>query len=385
MVATSTALTTKVDSGSPYQLDSAQVSKASSALLKHIKSTEKAGSTSKPNLLASADDDEEQDNDSTPIWLTLTTKKHIIDQKRLKPAKISVPHPLNTSPNTTICLITVDPQRTYKDIIASPAFPSALGARITRVIGITKLRAKFNQYEAQRKLFAEHDIFLADDRIITLLSKALGKTFYKTTAKRPIPVSLAEPVPRTDGKKIARAKGASNAGSPKAIAAEIEKAIQSALVHLSPSTNTSVRVGYSNWGAEKLAENVEAVANGLIEKFVPKKWRGVKALHIKGPETTSLPIWLADEMWVDEEDVLEPSAVVANVGKKRKVRELEGTVGEAEKEEGKKLKLMESNDDKLDKEIALRKEKLRKQKAEAAKDVEDDVPKATKKVKKVKA
>ena len=234
-------------------------------------------------------------------------------------------------------------------------------------------------------MFAEHEIFLADDRIITLLSKALGKTFYKTTAKRPIPVSLSEPVPRTDGKKIARAKGASNAASPKAIAAEIEKAIQSALVHLSPSTNTSVRVGYSNWGAEKLAENVEAVANGLIEKFVPKKWRGVKALHIKGPETASLPIWLADEMWVDEEDVLEPSAVVANVGKKRKVKELERTVGEAEKGEGKKLKLMESNDDKLDKEIALRKEKLRKQKAEAAKDVEDDVPKSTKKVKKVKA
>lgn len=362
--------------------------KASGAIIKHIKSTEKQESKSKPNLLASADDDEEQDDDATPIWLTLTTKKHIIDQKRLKPAKLTVPHPLNTSANTTICLITSDPQRTYKDIVASPAFPSALAARITRVVGITKLKAKWSQYEAQRKLLSEHDIFLADDRVITLLGKALGKTFYKSTVKRPIPVNIAAPAPKTDGKKIARAKSTpteSNPGTPKDIAAEIEKAIQSAVIHLSPSTNTAVKVGYSSWDAEKLAENVEAVANGLIEKFVPRKWRNVRALHMKGPETAALPIWLADEMWENEEDVIEEEAIVAaNVGKKRKGRPLEREVVDegGKKPKVKKQKLLESNDDNLDKEIALRKEKLKKQKAEAAKDVEDDVPKATKKSKK---
>lgn len=360
-----------------------QTLKAASALLKHIKSTEK-GHSSKPNLLTSADDN----NEDEAIWLILTTKNHISSQKRLKPQRISVPHPLNTSPNTTICLITCDPQRTYKDIVSSPAFPTALGARITRVIGLTKLQTKFKQYEAQRKLFAEHDIFLADDRIITQLAKALGKTFYKTTTKRPVPVHIAAPPPKTDGKKIARTKApreSSEPTTPKAIAAEIEKAIQCALVNLSPSTNTAVRVGYSSWDAKKLAENVEAVANALIEKFVTKKWRGVKALHIKGPETASLPIWLADEMWVDEEDVLEPGAVVAaNVGKKRKARAPEDTDFEesGKKENVKKQKLLESNDDKLDKEIALRKEKLRKQKVEAAKNVEDDIPKATRKSKK---
>ena len=258
------------------------------------------------------------------------------------------------------------------------------------MIGLSKLKIKFKQYEAQRKLFAEHDIFLADDRIINQLPKALGKVFYKTTVKRPIPVVLAAPLPKSEGKKIARAKnerGALKAGEPKQIAKEIEKAVSSAVVHPSPSTNTAVRVGYASWDAEKLAENVEAVVNGLIEKHVTKKWRGVKAVYIKGPETMSLPIWLADEMWVDEGDVLEDGAAVeANVGKKRKARALESAPAEEDvKEKAKKQKLAESNDDKLDKEIALRREKLRKQKAEAAKDVEDDVPKATKKSKKGKA
>lgn len=332
-------------------------------------------------------DNEEDENSTTAVWLTLTTKKHIADTKRLKPAKISVPHPLNTSPTTTICLITADPQRTYKDIIASPAFPSTLSARITRVIGVTKIKKKYTQYEAQRQLLSEHDIFLADDRIITQLPKLLGKTFYKSSAKRPIPVSIQAPPPRSEGKKIARAKGegAAPAASPKVIAAEIEKAIQGVLVHLSPSTNTSVRVGYSGWEAEKIAENVEVVANVLIEKFVPKKWRGVRALHIKGPATAALPIWLADELWTDEGDVLDEETLrekaVPNAGKKRKA--IEGPA-EDKKESVKNTKLVESSDDNLDKEIALRKEKLKQQKEEAAKVVGDDVPKASRKSKKLK-
>jgi len=344
-------------------------------------------SNSKPNLLV--DGDEGEKDNSPAIYLNLTTKKHIIDQKRLKPGKITLPHPLNTSSTKTICLITTDPQRTYKDIVASPAFPSALAARITRVIDIKKLKKKYNQYEAQRQLRSNHDIFLADDRIITQLPKALGKTFYSAAATRPVPVDLQAPAPRTEGKRIARAKDGPRTGSAKEIAAEIEKAIHATLVHLSPSTNTSVKVGHSSWEPEKIVENVETVASVLIERFVPKKWRGVKSIHIKGPETTALPIWLADELWVDEGDVLDEEqvrkVVEANTSKKRKriAEKSEADGGKVEKK-GKKAKVVESNDDKLDKEIALRKEKLKKQKLQVALDLGNDVSRATKKTKKVK-
>jgi ribosome biogenesis protein UTP30 len=354
---------------------------------------EKAKTSSKRNLLAATEDEHDEELNETPVWLNLTTKKHIIDQKRLKPAKVSLPHPLNTSATTTICLITADPQRTYKDIVASPAFPSDLRSRITRVIGVHKIKAKFHQYEAQRQLLAEHDIFLADDRIITQLPKLLGKTFYKSSAKRPVPINMQAPAPRTDGKRVARAKGdgvVKDTISPQKLAAEIEKTLKAALVALSPSTLTSVRVGFAGWSGEMLAENITAAANELITKFVPKKWRGVRAIHIKGPETTALPIWLADELWIDEADILEDGteetkAIEApNVGKKRKAVE----VAEEEPKDGKKVKkaktvpLPESNDNNLNKEIALRKERLKKQKAAAAASVEDEVPKAKSQVKK---
>lgn len=380
MAPKSTALTIKAESGSPYQLNSAQTLKASTALLKHIK--EKEVSTSKKqekkNLLEDADDEET----ATPIWLNLTTKTHIVDKKRLKPTKIPLPHPLHTSSNATICLITADPQRTYKDIVASPAFPSSLSARITKVVGVKKIKAKHTQYEAQRKLKAEHDIFLADDRIITSLPKLLGKTMYKGT-KRPIPIDIAAPAPTTEGKRQKRTKDSGSSTQPasaQAIAKEIEKALAATVVHLSPSINTAIKIGYSNWDAEKLAENVEAVASALIEKHVPQKWRNVRALHVKGESTAALPIWLADELWTSEADVVNDEVgeriKEANVGRKRRA------VESAEKEAKRQKSLKPSSDERLDAEIAGRKERLRRQKEEAARDVVDEVPKVSKKGKK---
>jgi ribosome biogenesis protein UTP30 len=168
--------------------------------------SEKVETSNKRNLLAEVEGEEDSETNEAPIWLTLTTKKHIVDQKRLKPAKIALTHPLNASSAATICLITADPQRTYKDIIASPAFPLELKSRITRIIGVHKVKVKYHQFEAQRQLLASHDIFLADDRIITQLPKLLGKTFYKSTTKRPVPVNFQATTPRSDRKRTANKK-----------------------------------------------------------------------------------------------------------------------------------------------------------------------------------
>lgn len=364
--------------------------KASKALLAHIKKAAKQSTqdATKRNLLE--DEDGEVDED-TPVWLTLTTKRHIADKHRLQPGKIPIPHSLNTDETSTICAITADPQRAYKNIIGSDAFPAALSKRITRVIDFTKLKAKYSQYEAQRKLFSEHDIFVADERIINRLPKVLGKTFYKTSAKRPIPVFLQAKRAKVDGKRPRRAdktkstdeQDSVNAGTAADIAQEIEKALSSALVSLAPTTNTAVRIGYAHWTPEQIADNVDAVVTGLVGKWVPQKWRNVRSIYIKGPNTAALPIWLTDELWVEDKDVIADADVPAtkdaltekaNVGKKRKA--LDGAPAPAQADESpapkKKAKkqavaVSESNDDKLDKQIAERKAKLKKQKSAAKK------------------
>ncbi|GAD97293.1 conserved hypothetical protein [Paecilomyces variotii No. 5] len=373
-----TALITKVATGSPYQLDDGQVLRASTALLRHMKTQQqqKEESSAKKTLIGDNDDasDEEAPVNNEPVWMVLTTKKHIVDKNRLKPGKISVPHSLNATPSLSICLITADPQRTFKDVIADPAFPSSLSSRINRVIGISKLKAKYQSFETRRQLLAEHDVFLADDRIVMRLVSTLGKVFYKST-KRPIPVRIAG-IEKVDGKRVKKDpkkksendQKDSSVASPLIVAKEIEKALNSAPVHLAPSATAAIRVGVSNFTAQQLQENIEAVVKGLTEKYITKGWRNIKAIHIKGPNTMAMPIWLASELWVEETDVLEDAgetkAIEGANDKKRKSSAEEPKLLEESKK--KKSKTADDEDDAAA--LAARKKKLQQQKAKALKD-----------------
>ena len=312
------------------------------------------------------------------------------DQKRLKPRKVLLPHSLHSSPNTSICLITPDSKRQFKDAIAHPSFPTTLSKRITKVISIKKLEAKFRSFESRRQLRDSYDVFLADDRIVTYLSKFLGKTFYNTTAKRPIPVSLEAPKPK--GRKNAalpsikirkEPSDAKSVAAPPVLAKEIERTLSTAQINLSPSTTTAVRLGLASYTPEQLAANIEVVMASLAGKLVG--WKNVRAVHVKGPNTMALPIWLAEELWVDENMVLgddeaaEAKAKAAQKGKrKRKLienkeggdadgdgrnRELQGESGPADEPKHKKIKKLQ--DDDLSREMKERREKLRQQKREA--------------------
>jgi ribosome biogenesis protein UTP30 len=305
---TETRLTTKPVSGTPYQLDRAQVIKATTALHKHVAShaAKKAETSAKKDLLADADTVE--DGKLTAVWLSVTTKKPVKDTTRLKPHKVVLPHSI-AGENSRVCLITVDPQRAYKDLKDHPAFPADVASKISRIIGITKLKAKYKSFETRRQLAAEYDIFLCDNRIISALPSALGKPFYKSATKRPIPVDL------TAGTRVDKAAGSKSkstdaekvhtVGKPETVGREIASALGATTVNLTSSTNTSIKVGYTSMTAEQISDNVEAVVLKLTESLIPKGWRGIRALHIKTAKSLALPVWLADELWVDEGDVLE--------------------------------------------------------------------------------
>ncbi len=48
-------------------------------------------------------------------------------------------------------------------------------AGVKKVIGILKPKANYESHEAKRNLCSEYDVFLADDRILWILPKLLGK------------------------------------------------------------------------------------------------------------------------------------------------------------------------------------------------------------------
>lgn len=193
-----------------------------------------------------------------------------------------------------------DPQRTFKDIVADDSFPAELRSKIGRVVGISKLKKKYKTFETKRQLLAEYDIFLADDRIVSDLPAVLGKVFNSAKNKRPIPISLAQQLPKDkDGKRVRVVR------KPADIAKEIEAALNSTYIHLNATATTSIKVGKLSQTPAQISENISAVVDKLTEKFVPRGWKNIRGLHIKGPTTVALPIWLADELWADNAQVLE--------------------------------------------------------------------------------
>ncbi|KAJ4289002.1 proteasome-interacting protein cic1 [Kalmusia sp. IMI 367209] len=306
--------------GTPYQLDPAQVERAATALVAHMKqhAEAKEEKADKKNLIADEDDATDQDQ---AIFLNVSTKTHVHDTSRLKPTKLPLPHPI-VGDDVRICIFTKDPQRAYKNLVDSDEFPAALRTKILRVIGVDKLKKKWKTFETKRQLLAEYDVFMVDDRVVKIVADALGKTFYGTKSKRPIPIKLTAGAFVDKSKKDDKKKQENVVGTPTGVAKEIEAALSATYVSMSASANTSIKVGKLSMTPQQLKENVEAVVEKLVEKHIEHKWRNVRSLHIKGPTTKALPIWLSEELWVDDTQVLDeaPKRAITDGSKKGEKR-----------------------------------------------------------------
>ncbi|KAF2821141.1 ribosomal protein L1 [Ophiobolus disseminans] len=297
------SLTTKVANGTPYQLNPTQVERAAKALVSHMKKhvEEKDEKAAVKNL---ADDEDEAEDNDQPIFLSLSTKKQLNNSKSLKPTKIPLPHPIIPN-DVRICVFTKDPQRAYKDLVASDAFPATLREKVVRVLGVDKLKKRYKSFEQKRALLAEFDIFMVDDRVIKIVAEFLGKTFYQSKAKRPIPIRLTAGAFVDKNVKKDSKESQNIVGTPQGVAKEIEAALNSTYLSMSASANTSIRIGTLSMTAQQLVENTSAVVAAIIPKHIEQGWRNIRTLHLKGPATKALPIWLADELWAENANVLD--------------------------------------------------------------------------------
>jgi ribosome biogenesis protein UTP30 len=213
------------------------------------------------------------------------------------------------------------------------------------------------------------------------LIQTLGKTFFKSS-KRPIPIRIEE-IQKVNGKRVkkdAKKRPATDdkyaaVAAPDVVAREIERTLSAVPVHLAPATTAAVRVGLSSFTEQQLAENIQAVVGGITEKYVTKGWRNVKAIHVKGPKTTALPIWLSSELWLEEGDVREnvvEDETKAIEGAKKGGKKRKSNAGDTEERKLKKAKAVGNDDDEEAKLIASRRKKLQDQKAKASLETADD-------------
>jgi ribosome biogenesis protein UTP30 len=167
-------------------LDPALVEKAVDALLKY--NEKQSGNSDKLALLG--------DDRAVQVQFTLQRSP---GNRSPKPMRILIPHPLykladaSTKENAEaleepeICLIVKEESKAWVQEMIN-RFPDHMGC-VKKVLGLQSLRKKHAQYEQRRELLAKYNIFMADDRILPMLSKALGKDFFKAK-KLPIPITL---------------------------------------------------------------------------------------------------------------------------------------------------------------------------------------------------
>eukprot|EP00553_Chaetoceros_curvisetus_P007194 CAMPEP_0204613984 /NCGR_PEP_ID=MMETSP0717-20131115/1855_1 /ASSEMBLY_ACC=CAM_ASM_000666 /TAXON_ID=230516 /ORGANISM="Chaetoceros curvisetus" /LENGTH=406 /DNA_ID=CAMNT_0051626567 /DNA_START=64 /DNA_END=1284 /DNA_ORIENTATION=+ len=288
------------------------LNKAIEALLKHHKENDNSNS-----LLGN----------ELPVHVQFTLDR-IPEATSSKPTRVEIPHPLHKVLNegeseegleeVEVCLIVKDEAKErVKEIIEK--FPEYMST-IKKVLTLTSLRKKFSQYKDRRELLKRYDIFLADDRILPMLGKALGKNFFQEK-KQPVPIKLTR---------------------QEALPYAVKKCLRSTFLWISPGTCVSVKAGNTAMPLEHLVKNVEAILENGV-RHIPRKWSNVAAINIKTSQSVALPVYNktkeelmeiekmakvntsegSDKMKRDrEEDDVEVDSVVTETKKKKRKKEL---------------------------------------------------------------
>jgi ribosome biogenesis protein UTP30 len=194
-----------------------------------------------------------------------------------KPVQIVVPHPFfkmadrrnedeDEIEEPEICLIVKDSAKPWcQEMIEN--FPDHMSC-VKKVLTLTSLRQKYTSYEQKRELLHKFNMFMADDRILPMLSKALGKAFIQTK-RLPVPINFAR---------------------QKVLPFAIQKALSATYMTVNTGTCITIRAGHTGMNVRNLVENISAIAAGAIPK-IPRKWANVQSIGIKTADSISLPVY----------------------------------------------------------------------------------------------
>lgn len=285
----------------PSRIDAKLLRKAVEALLKHHNETK-----NEKSLLG----------DESYVHIQFGLEK-VPQESSAKPKRVDIPHALwKTSDDDeydgiqepTVCLIVKEDSKEWvQELIA--AFPKEMGL-VKKVLGLDSLRKKHGRFEQQRALLHRFDVFMADDRILPMLGKSLGKHFF-ATKKQPIPVSL---------------------GRRTTLPVVILQSLRSTFWFLSEGTCLTVKAGTTGMSAKQIAENVAAICAHVPSK-IPRKWANVRSIAVKTTSSVALPIYnktpaelkeiaklagIEDEEYVKEEPKPVQSEKTNSATKKRK-------------------------------------------------------------------
>jgi ribosome biogenesis protein UTP30 len=220
--------------------------------------------SSKPQLLLDDRDD---------FFILLLALRRIPSTSRTSPFFLPLPHPIFPLSDPTLApsVFLIIDDRAPDSPPASKFLEEAKECNlpVSEVIGLSTLRTDYRPFESRRKLCGSHDLFLADKKILPLLPRLLGKSFFQKK-KNPLPVDFS----RVGWKH------------------QIKRILSSTFFYIRSGTCCGIKVGRLSMEEEQVIDNVMAVIDKAVEK-IPKKWGNMRSLHLKSVDSVALPIYQA--------------------------------------------------------------------------------------------
>ena len=201
--------------------------------------------------------------DDHNVLSLLIGMKAFPEKSKHRPVVLPLAHSLHAEGE--ICVFVKDPQSELKARLeASPI------EGVVKVIGISKLKAKYKTFESKRQLCDSYDLFLADKRIVPMLPKLLGKEFFRKK-RLPLPIAIEKK---------------SDAG----LRTAVDAARTATTITIGDGSCAAVRVGHTGMEEEEVVANVMAVLVHAV-RCVPGNWSNVQSLHLKTTNSVALPIY----------------------------------------------------------------------------------------------
>jgi len=228
--------------------------------------------------------------------------------------------------------------------------------KIAKFLTINKIKTSYRQFEDRRKLASSFNLFIADDRIVTKLSRYLGKPFFEKK-KQPIPIAMERNIEN-----------------------QIKQVIFSTYHFVSAGCVSNIKVAKPDFTATEIGENIVSV----LQNF-PLSIEEIRSIYHTTSSSMSLPIYNSPFEISNKISIKRDGDEIENKTKKQKIDQLKDKSIEEKNGESNSNDQMERNDEfdpnnQTEKKIKVKKQnsgKLKKQR----KEVSDSTPSKKKKKK----
>jgi hypothetical protein len=215
-----------------------------------------------------------------------------------KPLRIPIPNPIyGTKYNTRACLFISDPEREFLDKIQDLNLPC-----LAKCISYNTLKRDYDRYDDKLKLVNEFHLFFSDIRVYKMLSKPLGKAFYKLK-KYPCPANFNQ----LEGYHLEDA---------------INNLFKYTYFHRRNGPNYTLRIARASMKAEEIAENVTSAVHHALPYIMMHdgiKHNRVQSISLRVGDSFDVPVFsqllsteVASYLMLKDQDQTPQNEEVAN-------------------------------------------------------------------------